>query len=1327
MTKFFLYSLLLMAPASLGAQTIADGYYRVQNQTSERFAQMVDNSGQSSYATSTFDLGAIHTVKPFDTIVDDPATIIYVEYAGTKLGNDFQYNLKAQGTSTWDIVQMNVALKAGGPPDNYLAYGTATKAGITLTAYLMDENFKGQEGIMSHTDNPNDKKGYCNWWVRPLSQDDERYFGLRPDLPYNGLNYMTFFASFPFDFYSSGMKAYKVTKVDGALAVYSEITGTVPAGTPVIVSCSSTAATSNRLSIVDKTTTAPSDNLLKGVYFCNTSVGIHNNVVVNDPNTMRVLGLTKAGKLGFIKSAETYMPRNRAYLQVPAGSPDELTLVPQSEYEEVRNKVTITAKNYSRLYGEDNPTFEYTVTDGSILSGAPTLTCEATKESPVGNYPIVVGKGTVSNTMPTFVNGQLTVTKAPLTITARSYTIKQNEALPTFAATYSGWRNSDTEAVLTSKPTLTSNAPADKKPGTYTITASGAEAANYAITYQSGTLTILEADPITVTVKDATMEYGSALPEFTCEVTGGTLSGTPKLVCEATPTSDVGTYAITADVTGIDYPNIKTVSGKLTINKAPLVITAKSYTIDEMAKQLPTFEAEYSGWKNGQNESVLSVKPTISCTATGVMAGQYDITVSGAEAKNYALSYVNGKLTITAVATITLKADAKQMAYGDAVPQLTFTAEGGTPAGQPVLTCAASSTSDVGEYDITIAQGTIDYPQHRLQLQGAKLTVTKAPVVVTATSYTIDETAKQLPAYAVTYAGLKNGQDESVLTVKPTVSCNATAVMAGEYDITVGGAEARNYAFSYVNGQLTITAVPNIIVKADAKQMVYGEDVPQLTYTLEGGSLQEGAPVLSCVADKTSDVGEYDIIIAQGTIDYPQHRLQLQGAKLTVTKAPVVVTANSYSILDSAKQLPDFEATYAGWKNGQDESVLTVKPIFSCEAQQTGIVAGEYTIVVSGAEAKNYAFTYVNGKLTIAAAPTVTLRAEPKQMTYGDAVPQLTYTVEGGTIEGTPVLSCDVTSTSAVGEYDITIAHGTIDYPHLQLVGAKLTVTKATLTAQAGFYTMKQNEERPVFQATYAGFRNDDTEEVITRQPTLTTNAPDDNKPGIYVVSIEGAEAQNYDFVYVPGQLVITDADAIVISVNKATKVYGDPMPAFTYTVSGGTVEGAPLITCEATESSPVGEYAIKVEKGSIGYPNLVFVDGVLTITKATLTVKADTLSRDWGEENPELLLSYEGFRCDDDESVLLSKPVATTTATIDSPVGEYPIVVSGGEAENYEIVRVDGVLKVLMPEAITGMTLTRPVDVYTTTGRKVRSQVTTLRGLPKGIYIVEGRKVILR
>ena len=85
----------------------------------------------------------------------------------------------------------------------------------------------------------------------------------------------------------------------------------------------------------------------------------------------------------------------------------------------------------------------------------------------------------------------LTVAKAPLTITAQSYTIKQGEAMPTFAAIYTGFKNNETPAALTIRPTMTCGTTSSSTPGTYDITPSGASSANYEICYVKGTLTVL--------------------------------------------------------------------------------------------------------------------------------------------------------------------------------------------------------------------------------------------------------------------------------------------------------------------------------------------------------------------------------------------------------------------------------------------------------------------------------------------------------------------------------------------------------------------------------------------------------------------------------------------------------------------------------------------------------------------------------------------------------------------------------------------------------------------------------------------------------------------
>ena len=151
--------------------------------------------------------------------------------------------------------------------------------------------------------------------------------------------------------------------------------------------------------------------------------------------------------------------------------------------------ITINARSYTREYGEENPTFEF-ITEGEELQGTPEIVCEATAASPVGEYPIVIRKGSVTNENDTYVNGVLTITKAPLCITARSYSVRQGDMLPQYELESRGFRNGETEAVLTRQPVVTCEASSASLPGTYDIVASDAEAANYEISYENGTLTI---------------------------------------------------------------------------------------------------------------------------------------------------------------------------------------------------------------------------------------------------------------------------------------------------------------------------------------------------------------------------------------------------------------------------------------------------------------------------------------------------------------------------------------------------------------------------------------------------------------------------------------------------------------------------------------------------------------------------------------------------------------------------------------------------------------------------------------------------------------------
>jgi len=183
----------------------------------------------------------------------------------------------------------------------------------------------------------------------------------------------------------------------------------------------------------------------------------------------------------------------------------------------------------------------------------------------VGNYPIVIRQGSVSNYDVSFVSGTLTITKAPLVVKAGSYTKKQGEAMPTFKATYEGFRNAETEAVLTKQPVFSCEATADSAPGEYPVTVSGAEAQNYVISYVAGVLVVTELPYYTLTYLVDDDVYK------TFSVREGTA-----IIPEAEPTKEGYTFSGWSDIPETMPAYDVTVSGTFSINSYKL-----TYMIDD--------------------------------------------------------------------------------------------------------------------------------------------------------------------------------------------------------------------------------------------------------------------------------------------------------------------------------------------------------------------------------------------------------------------------------------------------------------------------------------------------------------------------------------------------------------------------------------------------------------------------------------------------------------------------------------------------------------------------------------------------------------------------
>ena len=196
---------------------------------------------------------------------------------------------------------------------------------------------------------------------------------------------------------------------------------------------------------------------------------------------------------------------------------------------------------------------------------------------------------------------------------------------------------------------------------------------------------------LTVTVANATMKAGGALPALTGTVTGlvnGDTLGTTIVVTystTATSSSPAGTYPITATVTGSSAGNYGIVvnAGTLTITPATtatLTVTANNATRVYGAAN-PTFSGMVTGAETGD-----AFTESFATTATTTSAvGSYPIvpSVTGSNLGNYTVNIVNGTLTVTgAVTTTTLTAPGGSATYG-ASETLTATvaSTAGTPAG----------------------------------------------------------------------------------------------------------------------------------------------------------------------------------------------------------------------------------------------------------------------------------------------------------------------------------------------------------------------------------------------------------------------------------------------------------------------------------------------------------------------------------------------------------------------------------------------------------------------------------------------------------------------
>jgi hypothetical protein len=161
--------------------------------------------------------------------------------------------------------------------------------------------------------------------------------------------------------------------------------------------------------------------------------------------------------------------------------------------------LTATAISVSRTYGATDPSFAVSFAGfvnsqtASVLTAQPTIATTATVLSNVGTYALKPGGAAAVNYNLTNIDGVLSITPAPLVVTADDKVRMFGLANPVFTVRYEGFVNGENAAVLISPSSATTVANASSVVGTYSITASGGNATNYVLSYSPGLLTITTA------------------------------------------------------------------------------------------------------------------------------------------------------------------------------------------------------------------------------------------------------------------------------------------------------------------------------------------------------------------------------------------------------------------------------------------------------------------------------------------------------------------------------------------------------------------------------------------------------------------------------------------------------------------------------------------------------------------------------------------------------------------------------------------------------------------------------------------------------------------
>jgi hypothetical protein len=495
--------------------------------------------------------------------------------------------------------------------------------------------------------------------------------------------------------------------------------------------------------------------------------------------------------------------------------------------------------------------------------------------------------------------------------------------------------------------------------GTATVTDNGLNltAANHTAPLSgtgAGTTTTLVANPATPIYGQSVTLTATVVDSTSTPVTSGT-------VTFSVGGTTLGSAAISAGAASITTTLLP--GGAITVNTAypangpysesnasfPLTVTpaAVTITVNPATKvygaALPVFSGTNGATQNGD---MLSIKYSTTATAASSV-GSYTINaaLTGVSATNYTATVTTALLTVTP-ATLTAAANNLSRPVNSANPPLTYGVTGyvngdtsSILSGVPGLSTTAVMSSIVGNYPITITQGTLAANSNytfalvngvlQVTFLGSQ-TITFAPianVVYGAAPFTVNATSSSgLP---VTISVVSGGN--VALSGNTSTLVNGTVTVTGAGAVTLQANQAGNGSYpaaTAVNQSFTVNAAP-LAVKATNVSYTYGAPTAltgSVTGTVSPDSFTE---TFSTNAGSTTPVpaGSYTItpaVTANGSTNVANYAITYTNGTLTVNKAVTTTTLTSSTSNANLGVSILFTATVASATTGTPTGTVTL-------------------------------------------------------------------------------------------------------------------------------------------------------------------------------------------------------------------------------------------------------------------------------------------------------------------------------------------------------------------------------------------------------------------